>query len=203
MSKISLRQQVIEWCIPGIIFVFGCRHIPNNRLKIFIIDLVLLLACCSQPLFAASSPGPKPDSALRLSSNYDQLSARTKVLVARELINSREEFRAHQAVIQQGRTFVAIKNELERARNFLKQGYSYQEIKDEIDRLTGWKKLAGEGVITGKDNIQTIRNLTATSILLKELLNRTNDRLQKIGSYHKTLGEFQYKLDSLLMDSVL
>jgi potassium-dependent mechanosensitive channel len=146
---------------------------------------------------------PQKDSSLSLSSGYEQLSARTKVIVAREFINSRQEFRAHQAVLQQGRTFVAIKNELERAKNFLKQGYSYVEIKEEIDRLTIWKKLAGEGVITGKDNFQTSRNLTATSILLNELLNRTNDRLKQIASYHKTLGQFQYKLDSLLMDSVL
>jgi len=179
------------------------KHIQTIRWEIFLMNLAALFVFCYTSPLPAQTTKPKSDSSLNLSSGYEQLSARTKVLVARELINSRVEFRAHQVVLQQGRTFVAIKNELEKARNFLRQGYSYQEIKDEIDRLTGWKKLAGEGVITGKDNFQTVRNLTTTSILLKELLNRTNDRLKLITSYHKTLGQFQYRLDSLLMDSVL
>jgi small-conductance mechanosensitive channel len=168
-----------------------------------IISLLICVAFFSPASFAQGTTDSLPDSSLNLSSGFKQLSARTKVLVAREFINSREEFNAHQAVIQQGRTFVAIKNEIENARIFLKQGYSYQFIKDEIEMLTGWKRLAGEGVITGKDSFQTVRNLTTTSILLKELLNRTNSRLKKIESYHKTLGQFQNRLDSLFMDSVL
>jgi len=171
--------------------------------KIYIAALIVFFFQGIYPARAASTADPKPDSAVNLSSGYAQLSARTRVLVAREFINSRVEFNTHQAVLEQGRTFGVIKNELEKARSFLKQGYSYQEIKEEIDKLTGWKKLAGEGVITGKDNFQTVRNLAATSILLKELLNRTNDRLKQIVSYHRTLGQFQYHIDSLFMDSVL
>lgn len=169
----------------------------------WILPAIILLFLFSPASSAQGATDSLPDSSLNLSSGFKQLSARTKVLVAREFINSREEFNAHQAVIQQGRTFVAIKNEIENARIFLKQGYSYKFIKDEIEMLTGWKRLAGEGVITGKDSVQTVRNLTTTSILLKELLNRTNNRLEQIESYHKTLGQFQYRLDSLFMDSVL
>ena len=155
------------------------------------------------PSFPSGTSATKPDSALRLNSGYQELSSKTRVLVERELKNSREEFRAHQVVLHQSRTFVLVKNELAKARNFLKQGYSYQEIKNETDRLSEWKALAGEGVITNKDNIPTVRNLTTTSILLKELLKRTDSRLQQILSYHRSLGHFQYKLDSLMMDSVL
>ncbi len=203
MSKRHQHELVIGLQIPLPPNWLSNRLNPLFRWKIQVMSLVVVFVLCCHTLVSARPAEPRPDSALRLSSNYEQLSARTKVLVAKELVNSREEFRAHQAVLQQGRTFVAIKNELERARNFLKQGYSYQDIKNEINRLTGWKKLAGEGVITGKDNFQTVRNLTATSILLKELLNRTNDHLQQVASYHKSLGQFQYKLDSLFMDSVL
>jgi small-conductance mechanosensitive channel len=151
----------------------------------------------------AFSQAPKKDSALSLSMGYEQLSSKTKVVVARELVNSRIEFKAHQAVIQQGRTFVLIKNEIVRTRNFLKQGYSYHEIKHEIDKLNEWKKLAGEGVINSKNSRPTVRNLTTTSILLKELLKRTENRLQHISAYHRSLGQCQYMLDSLMMDSIL
>jgi potassium-dependent mechanosensitive channel len=179
------------------------RHFPTFGWNVPLFTLVLLFVFLYHSQCFAGSQEPKNDSSLSLSSRFEQLYARTKVIVARELINSRRDFNAHQAVVQQGKTFAAIKNELEKARSFLKQGYSYQEIKDEINRVTIWKKLAGEGVITGKDNDHTVRNLTATSILLNELLSRTNGRLQKIETYHKALGQFQYKLDSLLMDSVL
>jgi hypothetical protein len=140
-----------------VVFLLNMNRFPLLHLVAFFIFLY-------QPAFSAKSAEPKADSALNLSSSFEQLSARTKVAVARELINSRNDFNAHQAVLQQGRTFAAVKNELERARNFLRQGYSYHEIKDEIDKLTLWKKLAGEGVITGKDKFQTVRNLAATSI---------------------------------------
>ncbi len=182
---------------------FHISHFQPLGWNVPLFMLVLLFVFLYHSQLYAGSQENKADSSLRLSSRFEQLSARTKVIVARELINSRTEFNAHQAVLQQGKTFAAIKIELERARNFLKQGYSYREIKEEINRVTMWKKLAGEGVITGKDNLHTVRNLTATSILLNELLNRTNGRLQKMESYHQALGQFQYKLDSLLMDSVL
>ncbi|MCX6269291.1 MAG: mechanosensitive ion channel [Bacteroidetes bacterium] len=171
--------------------------------KIPTLYLIILFIFSSQASSSAATSDPQPDSALNLSSSYEQLSSRTKVLVAQEFINSRVEFNAHQAVIQQSQTFVLIKNEIEKARNFLRQGYSYRAIKEEIDRLTEWKNMACEGVVTNKDKVQTVRNLTTTSILLKELLNRTNSRLQQITDYQKTLGQFQYNLDSLLMDSVL
>ena len=171
--------------------------------KILILSFVaIIIFRYASPVYAESNK-LKSDSTQNLSSGYEQFSARTKELVAREFVKNTAEFRANQVVLQQGRTFVAIKNELENARNFLRQGYSYLEIKDEIDQLTGWKNLAGEGVITDKDKFQTVRNLTTTSILLKELLNRTNDRLKLITSYHKILGQFQYRIDSLMMDSVL
>ncbi|MCX6269313.1 MAG: hypothetical protein NTW16_18505, partial [Bacteroidetes bacterium] len=151
--------------------------------KISTLYLAILFVFFFQASFSAGTSDPKPDSALNLSSSYEQLSSRTKVLVARELINSRVEFNAHQAVIKQSQTFVLIKKEIEKARNFLRQGYSYLEIKEEIDRLMEWKNLACEGVVTNKDKVQTVRNLTTTSILLKELLNRTNSRLQQITDY--------------------
>lgn len=170
------------------------KQFLTEKRRIAVLNLVVFFLFFYHPSFSASYPDPKNDSSLNLSASYEQLSARTKLLVAREFVNSRVEFNAHQAVLQQGRTFVLIKNELAKARNFLKQGYSYGEIKEEIDILAVWKKLAGEGVITGKDNLQTVRNLAATSILLKELLNRTNDRLQKIASYHTTLGNSNINL---------
>jgi potassium-dependent mechanosensitive channel len=145
----------------------------------------------------------KTDSIISLTSDFNQLSSKTKILAENELKKRKEEFSEHQALLLQSNHFILIKNELEKALVFLKQGYASDEIYEEINELNGWRKIAGEGVITNKDEFQTVRNLTTTSILLKELLNRTNNRLQKILIYHKSLGQLQSKLDYLLMNSIL
>jgi hypothetical protein len=124
-------------------------------------------------------------------------------VAGKQLRQSSVNFGEHQVVLKQSKNFILIKDEIEKARNFLSQGFQYPSIRHEIAQLIKWNKIAIEGVITPKDSIQTIRNLTTTSTLLKELQNRTNNRLSQILAYHKSLGQLQYVLDSMSMDSVL
>jgi potassium-dependent mechanosensitive channel len=175
-------------------------------MKKIIHQLRIIFALLLFPFYFPLSAQPfnsKTDSIARLAADFNQLSSMTKVLAEKELKKRKDEFSEHQALLNQSKHFVLIKNELEKARNFLKQGYASDEIYEEINELNGWRTIAGEGVITNKDEFQTVRNLTTTSILLKELLNRTNNRLQKILIYHKSLGQLQYQLDALLMDSII
>lgn len=124
-------------------------------------------------------------------------------LAGKGLKQSLLNFREHQVVLKQSKNFILIKDEIEKARNFLSLGFQYPAIRHEIAKLIKWNKIAIEGVITHKDSIQTIRNLTTTSTLLNELQNRTNNRLSQILAYHKSLGQLQCVLDSMAMDSVL
>ena len=143
------------------------------------------------------------DSAEDLSLGYKYHPANVKAMVQREYSRRKGELNEHQVLLQQSRQFVLIKNELESARILLKQGYGYTDINNEIDRLIGWKRLAGEGVITDKDKYPTVRNLTTSTILLKELLSRTSSRTKQVIAYHRSLGNLQYRLDSLMLDSSL
>jgi len=127
----------------------------------------------------------------------------TRDLAGRGLKQSEENFREHQVVLKQNRNFFLIKNEIEETKNFLRKGFNYSRIRREISQLIQWKELSIEGVITHKDSIQTVRNLATTYTLLNELLNRTNGKLNQILTYQKSLGLFQYRLDSLAMDSAL
>ena len=162
----------------------------------------LLVFCCSSPLSAQTTDLTK-DSATSMNTGFSEMAAKTKVLAQKELALRKELFNEHQALMEQSKHYVLIKNELEKARNFLKQGYATEDIYAEINQLMGWRKVAGDGIITGRDEYQTVRNLTTTSILLKEILNRTNNRLNEILAYHKSLGQLQYRLDSLFMNGIL
>ncbi|MFZ4521028.1 MAG: mechanosensitive ion channel family protein [Bacteroidales bacterium] len=177
------------------------RH-KGHKAAMKTVIIVFMVFACSY-LLTAQTGNPAMDSITKPVSRFEQLSSKTKVLAAQELEQRKVDFVEHQAVIRQSRHFVLIKKELEKARNVLAQGLESDEIYEEINELNGWRTAAGEGVVTNKDKFQTVRNLTTTSILLHEILNRTNNRLQKILVYHNSLGKLQYRLDSLLMDSIL
>ncbi len=162
---------------------------------------LLLLYCCLTSF--AREIKQTADSYHTRDSVNQTLSWMINDRAAMELKQRSAAFREHAAVLKQSKNFILIKNEIERARNFLSQGYQYPATRHEITQLIKWNETVVEGVIKNKDSIQTIRNLTTTSTLLQELLNRTNHRLLQILSYHKSLGQQQYVLDSLAMDSVL
>ena len=164
---------------------------------------IAMLFVAEPVLLPAQKPGPKLDTILRQNKDFAQMSEATRELATRELKERQDRFIEHQTALKQSRLFAQIKSELENVQNYLRQGYAASEVYHEINSLTEWKQMAGDGVIIHRDRIPTVRNLTTSSILLQELLNRTNDRLKKILAYHKVLGALQYRLDSLMMDSVI
>jgi len=185
MSKIE------RWFLP----VKGWNSLPFNRTTLGILFFLVSLI--------TRASDQKPDSALSSSSTYPQLSSAARDLAGSALRKNRAVLKENTAAMQQRKTFIRLKNEMGSTKNFIGQGYSYKEINAEIHLLQGWKTIADDGVITGRDNVPNIRNLTTTSILLSELLNRTDGRLKQIVAQHMALGQLQHRLDSLLTDTTL
>ncbi|MEI6883945.1 MAG: mechanosensitive ion channel domain-containing protein [Bacteroidota bacterium] len=146
---------------------------------------------------------PLVDSVHALDFEMHAKQSKAKDLADLGLKQSQANYRQHQLVLKQSRNFFLLKNEIEKARNFLRIGFKYHEIRDELIQLTRWREQAVDGVITNEDKIQTVPNLTTTSRLLNELLKRTDNRLQQILAYHRSLGHSQSRLDSLAMDSII
>ena len=116
---------------------------------------------------------------------------------------STANYLSHSLILDQSKNFIALSLEIQNTRHYLNQGFEYKKVLDLIEQVKAWKEIAIDGVIINKDSLQTNRNLTATSILLKELISRTNTWLTTIYKFHYKLGMHQRKLDSLAQDNIL
>jgi potassium-dependent mechanosensitive channel len=124
-------------------------------------------------------------------------------LAEQEKITARSNYDSHTKLLLQSKRFVELFAEIQNANNFLNQGFDYRKVMDAIKQVGQWRELSVDGVLTHRDSLQTIRNLTTTSILLNELVNRTDIWLNDILKFHASLGKFQIRIDSLSRDSIL
>lgn len=111
---------------------------------------------------------------------------------------SADEFDADKATIDQIKTFEEIKQTMQKAKIYLKGKLDTPGTKVELSEIEKDFSLAGDGVFTNKGTSQTFRNLTATSKILGELLNKANTRKVKLEVRQHELNNFRYQLDSLL-----
>lgn len=175
---------------------FSLQFVKINTL------IPLLFLFCSFSIMAQKSTS-KIDTTQSEKATLDQLSSRINTIAKKELEESKANYENNQTAQKQNNSFNLINTEIQKANFTLKQGNDYKDFIKEINKFVAWKKFAVEGIITNRDRIQSVRNLTSTSILLDELLNRTNNRLDLIKSDTKLLGDIQKKIDSLSADKEL
>src|SRR5436190_2033884 len=93
--------------------------------------------------------------------------------------------------------------EVEHAEILLNRGFDYKDIIEEIHQLNDWREFAMQGIVGKKTRVLTDRNLSSTSILLDELLNRATNRLKNINDENQELTRTQEKIDSLVAEKDL
>jgi len=108
------------------------------------------------------------------------------------------EFEADKAALAQGKTFEDIKKMMQKARSYLKKGIDTLGAKAQLAEIKRDFSLAGDGVLTNQGSAQTFRNLTASSKIITELLNKANTRKSILDLHRQNLSGFRYELDSLL-----
>jgi len=144
-----------------------------------------------------------PLSLKQIDSTFTQLKTSVKTMADEQQKQAVENYLQHKKQLDQGEKFVALFNEIQNVNSFLKKSFEYKKVMELISQVTEWKKIAVEGVITNRDSLQSTRNLTATSILLNELVSRIDKWEITIKNYHRALGGYQFRLDSLAQDSAL
>ncbi len=127
----------------------------------------------------------------------------TAQLAGQTLSTRTSDYAEHNAILKQSKNFINLSFEIEKAWSVVSQDFNYKDIRNEISLIYQWKEIAIDGIIINRDSLISSRNLTATSILLQELLDRTNKQVQKVYGFHKALGLAQSRLDSLASDSIL
>jgi potassium-dependent mechanosensitive channel len=73
-------------------------------------------------------------------------------------------------------------------------------LQGNLDAIIKYKDLAIKGILTYNNEELTIRNLTTTSILLTEVINRTENQLEKIRENNQLITDVQHTIDSLMAD---
>ncbi|MDR6843648.1 mechanosensitive ion channel domain-containing protein [Flavobacterium granuli] len=114
-----------------------------------------------------------------------------------------EKYINYQRVQKQNRIFNLIELEVQNAKFLLNRGFDYKDITEEIHQLKEWEEFSVKGIVGKQFRVLTDRNLSSTSILLYELLKRTNNRLKKISIENQQLGRTREKIDSLVAEKNL
>ncbi|WP_084157362.1 mechanosensitive ion channel family protein [Flavobacterium denitrificans] len=109
-----------------------------------------------------------------------------------------EKYINYQNIQKQNKLFNLIEFEIQNAKFLLTKGFNYKDVAEEIHQLKDWEEFAVKGIVGKKFRVLTDRNLSSTSILLDELLNRSTDRLKKISLENQQLSRTQEKIDSLV-----
>jgi len=174
------------------------KMINQFNLKALIVILFIFLASASQ-----SQTANLENDTISENPWGNQHADSIKALAEKEYKTSSSNYLDHKTILDQSNQFNALFIEIQTVKNFLKKGFEYKKVMELIDNVRKWKEIAIDGVITNKDHIQTNRNLSATFILLKDMVSRIETWELSINKYHNTLSIYQHKLDSLAKDSIL
>lgn len=114
------------------------------------------------------------------------------------LQKSESNFKKNQFIQQQTKSFNQIDFEIQNANTRLAQGFDYADYTEELNAVINFKEVAVEGILVNEDKYLTLRNLTTTSLLLNEVLNRTENQLVEIKQNNLEFTEVQHRIDSLV-----
>lgn len=130
-------------------------------------------------------------------------SERIQAFAEKESRESRQDFDADKVTMAQYKILEQIKGNMQKARLYLQKGIDTAGTKATFRSIQHDMVIAGDGVFTNTGTAQTFRNLSATSKILTELLDKVNTRKQHLEAYNNALRNFRYQLDSLSADPML
>ena len=112
--------------------------------------------------------------------------------------NKEKQINSRQLIILDG-----LENEYNKVIEYFKRGIDTVSINREIKLIEDQFKIATEGTFTGEIQIQTLRNLNTSSILITEILASLNQNKKKTESLLADLNPFRKAIDSLQNDTIL
>jgi potassium efflux system protein len=184
-------------------------HFQNkNSIKIhtffYCRTIFMLLLILASSTVSSQSFSEKKDSLINIITQGNAVVPKSIEKTAKsEQKESQKTYISNQIIQKQNHLFNLIDLEVKNANSVLKKGIDYKKTIKDIQELIEWEKFATKGIIGEKLTILTDRNLSATSILLEELLIRANNRLTNINIENQKLSGIQKKLDSLVSDKNL
>ncbi|RZM21460.1 MAG: mechanosensitive ion channel protein, partial [Pedobacter sp.] len=124
--------------------------------------------------------------------------ARMQEFAKRSAQLSASDLAADKAALEQSKVLDELKKTMQVAKSYLRSGVDTVGARTQIAMIEQDYATAVDGVITHKGTAQTFRNVTATSKILTELLNKAEYRKLRLDLHQKQLNTFRYQLDSIL-----
>jgi potassium efflux system protein len=124
--------------------------------------------------------------------------ARMQAFAKKSAKESAEDLNADKALMAQNKTFEDIKLTIQKAGMYMQNGPDTTVSTKQLSEIALNFMVAGDGVLINQGSAQTFRNLTATSKIIDELLNKANAIKTRLDLYHNNLVSYRYQLDSLI-----
>lgn len=137
-----------------------------------------------------------------LAKENKQLDVLMQQLNAESLKENKTNYEFNVLTNKQNSSFNSLNEEIQKASTVLKEGIDYKGFTTELALLVDWKEKSLKGIVKDVNKMQTIRDLTTTSILLNELIKRTDYQLDKIAVNNRELSGIQRRMDSLATDPI-
>ncbi len=166
---------------------------PLKIYRIYLLTGIFLLICFA---VRAQKQDSSPLGALTDTTKKGFV-AKMQEFGRRSAIKSKSDFDADKATLVQTKIFDEIRTVMQKAKMYLKTSVDTVGTKTELEQIKADFMLAGDGVFTNKGTSQTFRNLTATSKIINELLNKAKVRKTSLDLRQQELDNFRYRLDSL------
>ncbi len=164
---------------------------------------LLILAVLFFPLTTFAQKVAHPKDSLPVDTVKKDFVSQMRKMGNEEAKNSVVLFNREKEEMKQEELIEQVKKITQKVKVYIKTGIDSAEIDNELEDVKRWSKFVGDGIFVNMGTSQTHRNLSTTSKILIELLNRTNKRKSEIDIYEKGLVTYRFKLDSLYADSSL
>ena len=99
---------------------------------------------------------------------------------------------------EQNHLFELLNTEIQTANLALKKGIDYKQYAEELKYVKDLEQNAINGVTRNQAAFQTLRNLSLTSVMLNEILLRTDKQLKLIKENYTEFSTVQTRIDSLM-----
>lgn len=175
------------------------KNIIINFTVLKILAIILLTA---SPVYTSYAQNSILEDSLKVKNKIPK-NTKIESLLKLDEEKSRQLYIENKITKNHNLLFDAISKNIQDANVILKTGIDYKGFTTELDYAIKLKKTAIDGIIKNRNDFQTLRNITVTSIMLNELQTRLEIQLSKIKNNSIELSKIQGKIDSLTIQKSL
>lgn len=177
--------------------------LPSKKSKLLLLITLLfvfLMSGLNSFLYAQNANAEKLDTLLQ---EIQKADTQMKQLNKESFKESKENYDFNVLLNKQNISFNLLNEQIQKANTVLKGGIDYKVFSTELDLLIKLKQRTIKRIVTNERKMQAVRDLTSTSLLLKEILRRTNSQLERITKNNASLSQIQRRMDSLAADKII